>query len=127
MTDPRMGALFAPLLGAALLALAGCAAPPATDWDLVSTRDQHRYMPSVLQAERPLVVITAGPTGMVVATGPDVPAPAVQLVAQDGQLRLVSQETLATLNARQPTGAMGAGPGGAPQSPAQAPPSAPAR
>ena len=104
MTDSCMGASRLPLLGAALLALAGCAAPPATDWDLVSARDQHRYMPPLLQAERPLVVITAGPSGMVVGTGPDLPAPAAQMVAQDGQLRLVSQETLARLKAQPQAG-----------------------
>ena len=122
MTPSWMSAL----LGAGLLALAGCAAPPATDWDLVSARDQHRYMPSLLQADRPLVVITAGPTGMVVGAGPDLPAPAVQVVAQDGQLRLVSQETLATLKAQPPAGAMGAGPAGAPQ-PAAPPAQQPTR
>ena len=121
MTDSCMGASRLPLLGAALLALAGCAAPPATDWDLVSARDQHRYMPPLLQAERPLVVITAGPSGMVVGTGPDLPAPAAQMVAQDGQLRLVSQETLARMKAQPQDGAMGAGPAGSP--PPAAPPS----
>jgi type IV pilus biogenesis protein CpaD/CtpE len=114
MTITRTGALRVPLLGAALLALAGCAAPDPTDWNLVSVRDQHRHMPTVLQGERPTVIITAGPTGMVVGTGPELPAPAVQVVAQEGQLRLVSQETLATLNAQPPTSSMGASPAPAP-------------
>lgn len=127
MTISWTGAFRLPLPVAALLALAGCAAPQATDWNLVSVRDQHRYMPAGLQDERPTVIITAGPTGMVVGTGPDLPAPAVQVVAQDGQLRLVSSETLATLNAQKPTGAMGAGPAAAPQPAAQPTQPLPAR
>lgn len=110
MTFFPTGAIRLPMVGAALLVLAGCAAPPATDWNLVSARDQHRYMPTVLQDTRPVVIVTAGPTGLVVGTGSDAPAPAVQVVSQDGQLRLVSRETLATMNAQPPTSSMGAAP-----------------
>ena len=115
MTFPRTGATCLPLLGAAVLVLAGCAAPQATDWNLVSARDQHRYMPTVVQDERPMVIITAGPTGMVVGTGPDVPAPAVQVVTQDGQLRLVSEQTLAAIRSGASTGVMVASTGAPPQ------------
>ncbi|TFZ00635.1 hypothetical protein EZ313_19475 [Ramlibacter henchirensis] len=107
----------------ALLSAAGCAAPHATDWDLVSARDQHRYMPSLVMDNRPAAIVTSGPGGFVVGMGPGVPAPAVQVVSQDGQLRLVSQETLARMQA---SGAMGASPATAPQAPGQPAPVSPA-
>ncbi len=110
MTFLRPGALRLPLLGAALFVLAGCAAPQATDWNLVSARDQHRLMPTTIPDLRPAVIVTTGPTGLMVGTAPDAPAPAVQVVSQDGRLRLVSRETLATMQAQPPTGAMGAAP-----------------
>ncbi len=115
MTFSLTGVARLPLLGTALLVLGGCAALRATDWNLVSVRDQHRYMPTVLQDERPAVIITAGPTGMVVGTGPDVPAPAVQVVTQDGQLRLVSEQTLAAIRSGASTGVLGASTGAPPQ------------
>jgi len=95
---------------ATLALLAACAGPrEATDWNLVSVQDQHRFLPQLLQDQmRPTTVVTAGPNGMVVAGGP---APAAHAVVQDGQVRLVSRETFAQMQ-QQPggSGAMGASP-----------------
>lgn len=111
MTTPLTPTARLSLLGAALLVLGGCASPPHdVDWSRVSLRDQHHFMPTLTWDERPTAVVTAGPAGLVVGTGPGVPARAVQMVAQDGQVRLVSQQTLAEMNRSQPTGAMGASP-----------------
>lgn len=106
------------LPGATLLVLVGCANPPPTDWSRVSLQDRHQYMPTLTWDDRrPLAVVTAGPTGMLVGTG-NAAAPAVALVMQDGQPRLVSQQTLAQMRDRgQLTGAMGASPA-APATPA---------
>jgi len=110
---------------AALPLLAGCAAPrEAPDWNFVSVQDQHRFLPTLLQDQmRPAVVVTAGPTGLVVGTG-SVP-PAAHVLAQDGQLRLVSQDTYARL--QQSPG--GTSMGGSPAAPAPAaePGAAPSR
>lgn len=114
------------MLGAALLVLAGCAGQPrATDWSQVSLREQHQYMPTLVWDDRPTAVVTAGPGGMVVGTGTGVPAPAAHMVAQDGQIRLVSPQTFATMNANPTTGTMGASPGAAQPAPGAQP--APAR
>lgn len=109
------------LLGATLLVLVGCANPPPTDWNRVSLQDRHQYMPTLTWDDRrPLAVVTAGPTGMLVGAG-NAAAPAVALVMQDGQPRLVSQQTLAQMrDSGQLTGAMGASPA------APAPPASPA-
>ncbi|TFZ08537.1 hypothetical protein [Ramlibacter humi] len=104
-------------LGATLLALGGCAAPYAVDYNRVSVRDQHFYMPGLNWDPRPTAVVTAGPDGMLVGRGGDAPAAAVAVVMQDGQARLVSQQTLASMN-QQGTGAMGSAP--APATPAPA-------
>ena len=110
-----------PLLAAALAALAGCAGPRLTDFNHVSVREQHQWMPSLTWDERrPLAVVTAGPTGLLVGTGNAAPAPAVALVMQDGQARLVSQQTLASM--QQQGTAMGA----SPAAPAGGPSTAPA-
>ena len=110
------------MLGAALLVLAGCAGQPrATDWSRVSLREQHQFMPTLVWDTRPTAVVTAGPGGMVVGTGPGVPAAAAHMVAQDGQIRLVSPRTFATMNQGQPTGAMGASPAGTQGAPAGQP------
>lgn len=113
-----------PLLAAAVMALAGCAAPRATDYNHVSVRDQHQWMPSLgWDDRRPLAVVTAGPTGMLVGTGSAAPAPAVALVMQDGQARLVSQQTLASMQQQQGGSAMGASPAAPAGGPSTAPPS----
>lgn len=99
--------------------LAGCAAPGAgTEWSQVSMTDQHRYMPALVTGDnlRPLAIVTAGPTGLVV--GAPLP-PATRMVAQNGQLRLVSQETYARMKAQDGAtmGAPGAQQPAAPVSP----------
>jgi hypothetical protein len=115
-----MNRLSAFTLLAALLALGGCAAPGAVDFDNVSARDRHGYMPGPAWDLRPLVVVTAGSDGLLVGTGPGVPPPAVAALMQDGQGRLVSRQTLAAMSPPAGTGAMGASPAtpAAPSAPA---------
>ncbi|WBY01777.1 hypothetical protein PE066_20380 [Ramlibacter tataouinensis] len=115
MNKPQGAPARRVLLVAALLAVAGCAAPPPTDWNRVSLRDRHQYMPTLTGEDRqPLAVVTAGPNGLLLGTG-SAAAPAVALMVQDGQARLVSQETLARMrDAGQPGSAMGASPSAAP-------------
>ncbi|HYD75340.1 hypothetical protein [Ramlibacter sp.] len=119
MNKPRLAPARLALLGAALLAMGGCASPPPVDWNRTSLHDRHQYMPTLGWDERhPLAVVTAGPNGMLVGTGNAAP-PAVALVMQDGQARLVSQETFARMrDSGQPTGAMGGSPSPAPATPA---------
>jgi hypothetical protein len=90
-----------------LLALAGCATqPPPHDWSRLSMRDLHQHVVGVAPAAaRPAAVVTAGPTGLLVGAG--AAAPATRIVADGAQLRLVSEETFARIQAA-PTGAMGA-------------------
>lgn len=96
MTTLARAAMRAAAPALLLVLLAGCAAPRGTEWSQVSMVDQHRYMPGLMAGSdmRPLAVVTAGPTGLVV--GAPVP-PATRMVAQNGQLRLVSEETYARL------------------------------
>jgi hypothetical protein len=125
MNTPLITTARLSLLGAALLVLGGCANPTKlTDWSRVSLRERHAFMPTLTWDERPTAVVTAGPGGMVVGAGPGVPARAAQMVAQDGQIRLVSQETFAAMQSNQPTGTMGASPAGTQSAPAS--PAAPA-
>lgn len=118
MNKPRMAPGRLAGLGAALLAMGGCASPPPVDWNRTSLHDRHQYMPTLGGDDRhPLAVVTAGPDGLLLGTGNA--APAVALVMQDGQARLVSQQTLARLrDSGQPTGAMGGSPSPAPATPA---------
>lgn len=120
MTTPARAALRATAPALLLALLAGCAAPRGTEWSQVSMVDQHRYMPGLLAGAdmRPLAIVMAGPTGLVVGAPVE---PATRMVAQNGQLRLVSEETYARLKAQE------AATMGAPASPPQtAPPSGPA-
>ena len=52
----------------AIALLAGCAGTPeAVQWNMVSVRDQHVFLPQLMNDQmRPAVVVTSGPTGLVV-------------------------------------------------------------
>lgn len=119
MKNSRLPLARLAFLGAALLVMGGCASPPPVDWNRVSLHDRHHYMPTLSWDDRrPLAVVTAGPNGMLLGTGNAAP-PAVALVMQDGQARLVSQDTLARMrDSGQATGAMGGSPSAAPAAPA---------
>jgi len=95
--------------GAAALVLAllgGCGATPhGVDWNRVSARDQHLYFPGAAADVRPLAIVTAGANGLVLGGGP---APAAEMVAQDGQVMLVTSERATALRANQ-TQSLGAG------------------
>ncbi|HYF17170.1 MAG TPA: hypothetical protein VEA40_04825 [Ramlibacter sp.] len=105
---------------AVVLAMLGaCASPhPQLDWDTVAIRDQHLYLPNLhARYDRPTAIVTAGPTGFAVGTGRDAP-PGLHMVAEGGQLRLMSRESFA---ARQAATTMGNVPGAAPQGTPPAP------
>ena len=95
--------------GAAALLLAllgGCASSPhGVDWNRVAVRDQHLYFPGAVADVRPLAIVTTGANGLVLGGGP---APAAEMVAQDGQVMLVTSERATALRANQ-TQALGAG------------------
>ena len=89
-----------------LVLLGGCASSPhGVDWNRVSARDQHLYFPGTVADVRPLAIVTAGANGMVLGGGP---APAAEMVAQDGQVMLVTSERATALRANQ-TQSLGAG------------------
>lgn len=92
--------------------LSGCSTQRGVAWNNVQARDQHAFLPSLVQESmRPAVIVTAGPTGQVVGTG-TLP-PAARVIVQGNEIRLVSQETYA----RMTQGAMGAGPASSPLPP----------
>ncbi len=101
----------------AIALLAGCAGTPQdVQWTMVSVRDQHLFLPQVMNDRmRPTVVVTSGPTGLVVGTGD--PAPATRMLAENGQLRLVSEATYARMQ-QQGAGGTTMGGSAAPAAPA---------
>lgn len=98
------GAILAGI--AALLVLAGCASSPRpVNWNTASAREQHLYFPGTVGGTHPLVVVTSGANGLVVGGGP---VAATDMVAQDGQVMLVTSDRATALRANQ-TQALGAG------------------
>jgi hypothetical protein len=98
-----------PLAAAVLALLGACTGPhPPLDWDTAAIRDQHLYRPNLhARHDRAAAIVTTGLTGFVVGLGNEAPPPAQHLVAEGGQLRLMSHQSFA---ARQAATRMGGQP-----------------